>query len=158
MRTHDLMIELAKEPLGVAGILVAKEFIPEDIMSKMLIVPYTPNEKATILIEAVKNMIKLAPSKFTEFLEILSEMTNAKDVVESLRSTYRSELIMILTFDMRTKITFSAKTNVMINKDTVFRTLDNLSSSFVSSFYYIDCPTILILTNFRLDSVYIMAK
>ena len=48
-------------------------------------VSYTPTEKATILIEAVRNKIKLAPSKFTELLEILSEQVCAKEVVESLR-------------------------------------------------------------------------
>ena len=61
-------------------------------MSKMLVVSYTSTEKATILIEAVTNKIGLAPSKFTELLEILSEMACAKEVVESLRSTYQSEL------------------------------------------------------------------
>ena len=49
-------------------------------MSKMLIVSYTPTEKATILIEAVRNKIELAPSKFMELLEILSEVACAKDV------------------------------------------------------------------------------
>ena len=92
IRTHDLMTAVANEPLGVAGILLSKGFISGEIMSKMLIVSYTPIEKATILIEAVRNKVELAPSKFPELLEILSEQTCAKEVVESLRSTYQSEL------------------------------------------------------------------
>ena len=92
MQTRDLMLALSNEPLGVAGILLGKGFISEETMSKMLVVSYTPIEKATILIEAVRNNIKLAPSKFPELLEILSDVTCAKETVEKLRSTYQSEL------------------------------------------------------------------
>ena len=92
VRTHDLMTALSNEPLGVAGILLGKGFISSEIMSKMLVVSYTPTEKATILIEAVRNKMEVAPTKFTELLEILSEHICAKEVVESLRSTYQSEL------------------------------------------------------------------
>jgi hypothetical protein len=92
MLTHDLMLALSSEPLDVAGTLLSKGFISEETMSKMLIVSYTPKEKATILIEAVRNKVELAPSKFTELLEILSEMECAEEVVESLRSTYQGEL------------------------------------------------------------------
>ena len=61
-------------------------------MSKMLLVSYTPKEKATVLIEAARNKIKLAPSKFDQLLEILSEFTCIEEVVESLQYTYQSEL------------------------------------------------------------------
>ena len=92
IRTHDLMLALSNEPLGVSGILLGRGFISGEIMSKMLVVSYTPNEKATILIEAVRNNVELAPSKFPELLEILSDQACAKEIVESLRSTYQSEL------------------------------------------------------------------
>ena len=92
IRTHDLMLALSNEPLGVAGMLLSKGFISGEIMSKMLVTSYTSTEKATILIEAVRNEIELAPSKFTELLEILSEVDCAKEVAESLRSTFQSEL------------------------------------------------------------------
>ena len=91
IRTHDLMLALSNEPLGVAGLLLGRGFISGEIMSKMLVVSYTPKEKATILIEAVRNKVELASSKFPELLEILSEVTCAKEVVESLHSTYQSE-------------------------------------------------------------------
>ena len=61
IQTHDLMIVLSNEPLGVAGILLGKGFISSEFMSKMLVVSYTPTEKATILIEAVRNKIATAP-------------------------------------------------------------------------------------------------
>lgn len=91
IRTHDLMIALSNEPVGVAGMLLSKGFIPAEIMSKMLVVSYTPTEKATILIEAVRNKLELAPSKFPELLEILSELTCAKEIVASLHLTHQSE-------------------------------------------------------------------
>ena len=96
IRTHDLMTALSNEPLGVAGILLSKGFVSGEIMSKMLVVSYTPAEKAVILIEAVRNKVELAPSKFPELLEILSEVTCTKEVVESLRSTYQSELASLV--------------------------------------------------------------
>ena len=92
MRTHDLMVALSNEPVRVAGILLGKGLVSKETMSKMLIVSYTPTDKATILIEAVRNNIKLTPSKFPELLEISSEVTCANAVVESLRSTYQSEV------------------------------------------------------------------
>ena len=96
IRTPDLMLALSNEPLGVAGILLGKGFISAEIMSKMQVVSYTSTEKAIILIEAVRNKIELAPSKFTELLEILSEVAYTKEVVESLRSTYQSELTSLI--------------------------------------------------------------
>ena len=90
-RTHDLMIALSNEPMGVAGMLVSKELITNETVLKMLVVSYTPTEKATILINAGRNKIELAPSKFTELLEILQEVICAQEVVESLRFTYQSE-------------------------------------------------------------------
>ena len=91
IRTHDLMTALSNEPLDVAGILVSKGFITNETASKILVVTYTPKEKATILIDAVRSKVGLAPSRFPELLDILSEVTCTQEVVESLRSTYQSE-------------------------------------------------------------------
>ena len=96
IRTHNLTTALANEPLGVAGILLSKELISRDVWSKMLLHSYTPAEKAAILVETVTNSIEITPSKFPDLLEILSEVTCAKEVVESLRSTYQSELTSLL--------------------------------------------------------------
>ena len=96
IQTHDLMLALSNEPVGVAGILLGKGFISGETMSKMLVVSYTPIEKATILVEAVRNKIELAPSKFMELIDILSEVACAIEVVESLRSTYQGDLISIM--------------------------------------------------------------
>ena len=92
IQTHDLTTALSNDSLGVAGILLGKELICTEVYSKMFIDAYTPTKRAAILVEAVRNKIELAPTKFTQLLEILSEQTCAKEVVESLRSTYQSEL------------------------------------------------------------------
>ena len=91
-QTHDLTTALSNDSLGVAGILLSKELICREVYSKMLIDSYTPSKKAAILVEAVGNTIEIAPVKFQCFLEILSDQACAKEVVESLRSTYQSEL------------------------------------------------------------------
>ena len=92
MQTHDLTTALSNDSLGVAGILLSKELICREVHSKMLIDSYTPAKKAAILVEAVTNTIEIAPLKFSNLLDTLSEVTCAKEVVESLRSTYQSEL------------------------------------------------------------------
>ena len=91
-QTHDLTTALSNDPLGVAGRLLSKELICEEEHSKMLVQGYTPAEKAAILVRAVRNTIKIAPDKFQFFLEILSEVSGAKEVMEELRSTYQSGL------------------------------------------------------------------
>ena len=91
IRTHDLEIALSNEPVSVAGILLGKGFISEETMSKILIASCTQTEKTAILIESIRDKIELAPLKFTELLDILSEVACTKEIVESLRSTYQSE-------------------------------------------------------------------
>ena len=93
IRTHDLEIALSNEPVGVAGMLLSKGFVSEETMSKMLVASCTQTEKTSILIDSIRDKIELAPSKFTELLDILSEVACTKEIVESLRSaTYQREL------------------------------------------------------------------
>ena len=37
MRTHDLMLALSNDPVGVAGMLLSKGFVSEETISTMLI-------------------------------------------------------------------------------------------------------------------------
>ena len=89
--SQELTTALSTDPVCVAAALVNKKFIKDGVMLEMLTKGDTPTKKATILIEAVRKEIEAAPEKFTQFLEILSEQNCAKEVVESLRSTYKSE-------------------------------------------------------------------
>ena len=90
---HDkLVTALATDYLNVAGFLLARGFISDEISAKMLLPSSTPNEKATILVTAVREMIKNAPQQFPELMEILSEHTSTKLIVKSLQSAYQGEL------------------------------------------------------------------
>ena len=91
--TPALTTALSNEPLGVANTLLSKGLISREVYScKVLMPTYSATEKASIMIDSVRKVVEIAPSKFTEFLDILSEVTSAKEVVESLRSTYQDEL------------------------------------------------------------------
>ena len=88
--SQELTTSLSTNPLCVAGALVGKRFIQNEVLLKMLS-DNTPTGNTAILVEAVRNEIEVAPENFIKFLEILSEQSWAKEVVESLRSTYKSE-------------------------------------------------------------------
>ena len=81
-----LTTALSTDPLSVARTLVAKRFISSEIQAEMLLDSKTPRVKATILVEAVRNKIKVAPGKFEEFLHILSDQSWTKDIAEALQS------------------------------------------------------------------------
>ena len=88
--TPNLTTALSNEPLGVANELLSKGLISDEIYSEVLMPTSSATRKAAIMIESARKVIKLNPSKFTEFLDILSEL-NCASLVESLRSIYKSE-------------------------------------------------------------------
>ena len=91
--TPALTTALSNEPLGVANTLLSEGLISSEVYSKVLVSTYSAAEKAAIMIDSVRKVVEITPSKFTEFLDILSKVTCAKEVVESLRSIYQDELI-----------------------------------------------------------------
>ena len=87
IRCHDkLVTAFSTDILSISGALVAKEFIPAESSSKMLLPNLTPQEKATILVIAITEKIKLVPNRFQELIKIFSEQTSTKDIVMSLSS------------------------------------------------------------------------
>ena len=87
IRCHDdLVTAISTDILTISGILVAKEFIPAESSSKMLLPNLTPQEKATSLVIAITKKIKLVPNRFQELIKIFSEQTCTKDIVNSLQS------------------------------------------------------------------------
>ena len=58
--------------------------ISSEVYSIVLVPTYSATEKAVIMIESARKVVEIAPSKFTELLDILSGVTYAKEVVESL--------------------------------------------------------------------------
>ena len=92
---HDkLVTALSSDILSISGILVANEFIPPGVSSKMLLPTLTPQEKATSLVIAITEKIKLAPDRFQELIKILSEQICSKDIVPSLSSHVSYEEII----------------------------------------------------------------
>ena len=87
---QELTTVLSSKPLAVAGVLVDKGFIHNEILEEML-ADKTAEGKSRTLVEAVRKKIELAPEKFEEFLEILSELIWTKDIAEKLRSTKQSK-------------------------------------------------------------------
>ena len=84
---HDkLVTALSNDILTISGVLVAKEFIPAESSSKMLLPNLTPQEKATMLVIAITKKIELVPDRFQELIKIFSEQTCTKDIVTNLSS------------------------------------------------------------------------
>ena len=80
-----LITSLSADPLGIAGVLLAKGLIPENTEVQMRQCS-TPREKATILVTTVRQRIEIAPKRFQEFLEILSQQPWTKDIMQVLKS------------------------------------------------------------------------
>ena len=86
LRCNDkLVTALSLDPEGIAGILLAKELIPENTEAQVRQCS-TPREKATILVTTVRQRIKVAPKRFQEFLDILSKQEWTKDIMKVLQS------------------------------------------------------------------------
>ena len=91
---HDkLVTALSTDILSMSGILLAKEFISEEVHSKMCLTTLTREEKATDLVIAIRKKIKLVPNRFKELIKIFSEQTCTKDIVPSLSSCDSCETI-----------------------------------------------------------------
>ena len=92
IRSHDkLVTAISIDIISMAGVLLAKEFIPPEISSKMLLPNLTEREKATILVNAVTDKVDVAPKRFDELIKIFSEQMCTKDIVGSLLSQVRQE-------------------------------------------------------------------
>ena len=87
---QKLTTSLSTDPVCVAGALVSKKLIQDEVLLEMFRVD-TRTGKATVLFKAVRKEIEVAPKRLAQFLEILSEQTCTKEVVESIRSTYQGE-------------------------------------------------------------------
>ena len=84
---HDKLVTALKtDYLTISGVLLSRKFIPEEIHNKMLRTNFTPQEKATIVVNAVTDNIKIAPKRFDELIKIISEQMCTKDIISSLSS------------------------------------------------------------------------
>ena len=61
-RCHDkLVTALSTNILRISGILLAQDFVSEEVHDKVLLPTSTPEEKATDLVVALRTKIKLVP-------------------------------------------------------------------------------------------------
>ena len=86
--TNDLTSALTYNTLDISGMLLGGELISDDARMEML-KPLDEKTKAAILVEAVKNTMKMYPKRFNNLLQILSRSEQNLKVVEKLRSTYQ---------------------------------------------------------------------
>ena len=92
---HDkLVTALSTDILSMSGILVTNEFVPAEISNKMLLPTLTPQEKATSLVTAITEKIKLAPDRFQELINIFSEQPCTKDVLTQLSSHVKRKQVV----------------------------------------------------------------
>ena len=75
---HDKLV--TADYLTISGVLLSREFIPEEIHNKMLGTNFTSQEKATIVVNTVTDKIKIAPKQFDELIKIFSEQMCTKDI------------------------------------------------------------------------------
>ena len=86
-----LINALSADTLNVTDVLREHDFISDEVSGKILRPSSTAQEKATILVNAVKEKIKTAPKRFPELLRVLSEQMSTKDVAEMLQSAYQDK-------------------------------------------------------------------
>ena len=87
----QLINAISGDTLSIAGVLREYEFISDDISSKILCPSSTPQEKATILVDAIREKIKSAPKRFPELIRVFSEQALTKDVAEMLKLAYQDK-------------------------------------------------------------------
>ena len=103
--SDKLVISLSTDILHMAEVLLAKEFITEEIHSTMLLSSFTPQMKASILVSAIRNNINIAPHRFRELMKIFSEETSTKDIFKILQSAYQGKKTLLYkSTNFKTKI------------------------------------------------------
>ena len=68
--TDRLVIALSNDILHIAHVLLARGFISEDTHAEMHIETYTPQKKASIVVTAIRNKIKVDSHQFQELMQI----------------------------------------------------------------------------------------
>ena len=86
-----LISTLSADPLSVATTLVARGFIPPNTEAEMRITSFTPNQKASILMEAIRNKVKTNPRRLHELMRVLQQHPWTGEIAEILHSSFLSK-------------------------------------------------------------------
>ena len=89
---HDKLIDtLSTHPVKYAYDLLAAGFISSRDHSEMMKSSLTPTEKATMLMRAVREEVKVNPSAIHDFLQILLKEESNRDIVKAVVQRLESE-------------------------------------------------------------------
>ena len=86
-----LINAISIDTINIAGVLREQELISDEVSGKILRPSSTPQEKATILVSAIREKIKTDSKKFFELIRSFSEQALTKDIAEMLQSAYQDE-------------------------------------------------------------------
>ena len=85
----QLINAISADTLIIAGVLREYDFISDEVSGKILRPSSTRQEKATVLVNAVREKIKTAPKRFPELMRVFSEQASTKNIAEMLQSAYQ---------------------------------------------------------------------
>ena len=92
----QLINAISADSINIAGVLREYDFISDEVSGKILRPSSSPQEKATILINAVREKIKMAPKRFPELMRVFSEQVSTKDIAEMLQRAYQSKFTVVI--------------------------------------------------------------
>ena len=82
----QLINAISADTLTIAGVLREYDFISDEVSGKILHPSSSPQEKATILVNAVREKFKIAPKRFPELMRVFSEQASTKNIAEMFQS------------------------------------------------------------------------
>ena len=91
---------ISADTLNVAGVLSEHDFISDEVSGKVLRPSSTLQEKATILVNAVREKIKTTPKRFPELIRVFSAEASTKDIAEMLQSDYQNKSKLPYSYDV----------------------------------------------------------
>ena len=87
---------ISANSINIAGVLREYDFISDEVSGKILRPSSSPQEKATILVNAVREKIKTVPKRLPELMRVFSEQVSTKDITEMLQIAYRSKFTVFI--------------------------------------------------------------
>ena len=86
---YELVTALSNNVLETSQALYSRNIIPESIVQKMLLISSIPDAKASELISAVTNVVKINSDKYHDFMDVLRENPIHNDIISILNTAYK---------------------------------------------------------------------
>ena len=92
LKYQDKLISaLLANTLSIARVLSENEFISDEIFGRSLHPSSTSQEKATILVDAIREKIRSVPERFSDLILVFSKQVSTKDIAGMLQSAYQDK-------------------------------------------------------------------